>query len=122
MEEKKKRWRPSLTAYRELEKRLGSQIEGTSKLVADCDGWREKYRNLLDDISKGNVDVVLKDHIDSLRCENNALERSNEFMSREIGNLRDTNKAVIQENKDLRDEICVLKSRGFFARVFNKNV
>ena len=120
MEEKKKRWRPSLAQYRELEKKLESQIDGTSKLVADCDGWREKYRNLLDDISKGNVDVVLKDHIDSLRCENNALERSNEFMSREIGNLRDTNKAVIQENKDLRDELFRLKSRGFFARVFNK--
>lgn len=65
MEEKKKRWRPSLTAYRELEKQmkneqdlhihfakecdrlkseLDSQIEGTSQLVKDCDAWREKYR------------------------------------------------------------------------------
>jgi hypothetical protein len=65
MEEKKKRWRPSLTAYRELEKQmkneqglhihfakecdrlkseLDSQIEGTSMLVRECDAWREKYR------------------------------------------------------------------------------
>lgn len=44
MEEKKKRWRPSLTAYRELEKKLADQIEGTSMLVRECDAWREKYR------------------------------------------------------------------------------
>ena len=49
MEGKKKRWRPSLAAYRELERKLESQIEGTSVLVADCDAWREKYRRLRND-------------------------------------------------------------------------
>jgi len=47
-EEKKKRWRPSLTAYRELQRKLDEQIEGTSLVVQDCDGWREKYRLLLE--------------------------------------------------------------------------
>ena len=47
MEKIGKRVRPSVTAYRELEKELESQIDGTSRLVKDCDLWREKYRGQL---------------------------------------------------------------------------
>ena len=39
-EKKKKRWRPSLAAYRELEEVIHRQ-------VMELDGWREKYRKLL---------------------------------------------------------------------------
>lgn len=57
--EKKKRWRPSLGAYRALENEVSALREqlargsddasGTvSMLVADCDAWREKYRRLKD--------------------------------------------------------------------------
>lgn len=73
-EEKKKRFRPTLTAYRalqnelealkvnyenrcqdiealrsekkELSEKLDEQINGTSVLVSDLDIWREKFRNL----------------------------------------------------------------------------
>ena len=31
----------------ELKRRLESQIEGTSRLGADCDGWRDKYWALM---------------------------------------------------------------------------
>ena len=68
MEEKKKRWRPTLTAYMELEKKLESQIEGTSQLVKDCDLWREKYQ-------------VLKEKYDELSAENERL-KSRGFIDR----------------------------------------
>lgn len=76
-EEKKKRFRPTLTAYRalqnelealkvnyenrcqdievlrsekkELSEKLEEQINGTSVLVSDLDIWREKYRKLYDE-------------------------------------------------------------------------
>lgn len=67
MEEKKKRWRPSLEAYRSLENEVSSLRERVkllekennlltvgldeasdtvSMLVKDCDAWREKYQEL----------------------------------------------------------------------------
>lgn len=67
MEEKKKRWRPSLEAYRALEDEVSSlreqmmllQTENNrltvgldeasdtvSMLVKDCDAWREKYQEM----------------------------------------------------------------------------
>lgn len=39
MEEKKKRWRPSLTAYREMEEVVHRQCQ-------ELDAWRDKYRQL----------------------------------------------------------------------------
>jgi len=67
MEEKKKRWRPSLKAYRSLENEvsllsvkmellekendvlkvgLAESSDTVSMLVKDCDSWREKYQEL----------------------------------------------------------------------------
>lgn len=121
MEEKKKRWRPSLTAYRELEKKLESQIEGTSRIVQDCDGWREKYRELIKEISNGNDKKVLRDHIKALECENRTLRHSNELMETELKR----NSQVLEWNtramNELRGVLHNLKSRGFWARVFNRD-
>ncbi len=54
MEEKKKRVRPTWAMVRALEAqvktlqaKLDDQIDGTSMLVQDCDGWRDKYHVLL---------------------------------------------------------------------------
>lgn len=47
MEEKKKRWRPSLAAYRKLERDLEDQVVGTGLLVRQCNEWRDGYRELL---------------------------------------------------------------------------
>ena len=122
MEEgKKKRWRPSLAQYRELERRIDEQIEGTSLVVADCHGWRAKYRNLIDEISKGNDKKVLRDHIEALECENKTLKRSNEMMEGEI-------KKMFKEIGELQNKCVTIeynyklyKNRGFWARLFNKN-
>lgn len=46
MEEKKKRWRPTLKEYMAQKAELEEQIEGTSRIVQDCYAWRKKYREL----------------------------------------------------------------------------
>lgn len=120
-EEKKKRWRPSLTQYRELEAKLEEQIEGTSRIVADCRGWRAKYRELIKEISKGNDKKVLRDHIEALECENKTLRHSNELMETELKR----NSQVLEWNtramNELRGVLHNLKSRGFWSRVFNRD-
>ena len=52
MEEKKKRWRPSLGDYRSLEREIEGHMEDKSRLVAECDAWREKYRALVKEVSR----------------------------------------------------------------------
>lgn len=121
MEEgKKKRWRPSLAEYRELERRIDEQIEGTSRIVADCDGWRAKYRDLIDEISKGNDKKVLRDHIEALECENKTLRHSNKLMEAELENIRLSDNEYTRENRELRDEVFYLRNRGLWARILNK--
>ena len=120
MDEKTKRWRPSLTQYRELQAKLDEQIEGTSRIVADCDGWRAKYRNLIEEISKGNDKKVLRDHIEALECENRTLRHSNEMMETELDKMRASDNEFARENRELRDEVFCLRNRGFWARVFNR--
>jgi predicted RNase H-like nuclease (RuvC/YqgF family) len=34
---------------KDLQRKLDSQVDGTSRLVQDCDGWREKYWRLLEE-------------------------------------------------------------------------
>ena len=96
----KKRWRPSLTAYRELEKKLEEQIEGTSRLVQDCDGWREKYMNI--------------------REKNETLESSNRLMELELEKVREEDYSCEEYINDLQGRIFFLENRGLFARLFNK--
>lgn len=123
MEEKKKRWRPSLTAYRELEAKLESQIDGTSQLVKDCDAWREKYRKLkvkFDD--EHFASVHLHKEYNDLKAERDTLEKSNKLMEDELNRLRAINDKLSKKCVDRDDQIEALKNRGFWARVFNKDV
>lgn len=138
MEEKKKRWRPSLTAYRAQEreiadlkeqlrlqekaegytigeieelkgykKKFEEQLDGSSRLVKDCDLWREKYQELVK-------------KYDSLQEKNNLLEKSNGFLSKETDRLRElVNDLGVKEHNEAK-EIERLRKRGFWARVFNK--
>ena len=121
MEEgKKKRWRPSLAQYRELLRRIDEQIDGTSRIVADCHGWRAKYRDLIKSISEGKEKKVLRDHIEALECENETLKHSNRLMEAELENIRMSDNEYSRENRELRDELYYLRNRGLWARVFNK--
>lgn len=123
MEEKKKRWRPSLTAYRELEKKLAEQIEGTSQLVKDCDAWREKYRELkkkYDDALHVRNDVVPRKVHQELVTENRTLVESNKLMEEELNRVRDANVSLGKKCAELNNKLSELLSRGWFARLLNK--
>jgi len=79
MEERKKRWRPSLTAYRALE-----------------------------------------DEVSSLKEEKMLLEKSNGYMEKELSRLRAGYESMEREVGDLEREVCYLRNRSFWDRVFNK--
>lgn len=120
--EKSKRWRPSLGLYRQLKAELESQMDATSVLVADCDAWREKYRDLVDSVKKGDCNKVLRDHICALESENSTLGKSNKLIEEEIKRLREAD--VIKEDaiRRMTKEMIFLKSRGLWDRIINKGV
>lgn len=132
MEEKKKRWRPSLTAYREMEETVHRQC-------MELDAWREKYHTLkklydhLDEecskLSKvvkrqkkqmEDNSVVTVDEYNGLMAE---MKRSETVVKRLEDEL-----AVEKEKKDILEyvisekevRIAELESRGFWRRLFNK--
>lgn len=144
--EKKKRWRPSLTAYRELERKLAEanetirlqdleikhqkedyeqQSDALSQQISDSDGWRDKYRKLKDSVEgmKKGVDgdrnkLVLD--CDSLKKEVERLITVVDERDKELASVREANKTIRDLNESLCDEIEYLKNRGLFARLFNK--
>jgi len=89
MEEKKKRWRPSLTAYRELEDEVG--------------GLKEQNR-------------LLSREVANLRCEINETcdDGEGRFVSREQYD------DALRERDTWKSMYGSLRSRGFWARVFNR--
>lgn len=118
--EKKKRWRPSLTAYRELERKLAEQIEGTSKLVADCDHWRELYRGLLKDQKKMRKEldaheVVSVSEYNALVKKYDDVVEESVSMSAELTQLRSDNAELVAklsaQSNDSNAEISTLSGR-----------
>lgn len=104
-EEKKKRWRPSLTAYREQEETIHRQC-------VELDAWREKYHKLLE--SKGIPDdLVSKEEYGEIMEILKKEEELRKLTEKNLNELREDYDAVCAENLSL-------KSRGFWARVFNK--
>ena len=106
MEEKKKRWRPSLTAYRALENEVSE--------------LKEKVRRLMGRKSSDDCVKVLRDHIEALENENSTLKRSNELMEKGRNVLNSDVATLKKENEALRDELRLLKGRGFWSRLLNK--
>lgn len=80
---------------------LDEQIEGTSRLVADCDGWRDEYRKL--------------------KAEFKAVEQSNGYLDDELVRMRSARDNAVKRCKELMQEVSNIKNRGFWARVFNRN-
>ena len=121
MAENKKRVRATLTQVRELEDKLADQIEGTSRLVKDCDIWREKYQRLFEEhqelLAQTNGNEVIAD----LRSKVTQLESSNNFMDAEMKKLRAELEMEHATADHLAAEVGRLKSRGFWARLFNKD-
>ena len=104
MEEKKKRWRPSLTAYREQEETIHRQC-------VELDAWRDKYRKLAE-----STDMVAYQKVVGERDQQ---IHYNSLKDKELESMRTQNDALRNEIVELRDEVYALEHRGFFARLFN---
>ena len=122
MEEKKKRFRPTLSAYRALEDEVsrlreelrlserentylrndgnGDVAETVHMLVMESDSWRDKYR--------------------SLDEECNMLRMSNGHMEDEQKRLNEKLRKAVDRIHDLETDVYVLRNRGFWARFFNR--
>lgn len=112
-EKKKKRWRPSLAAYRELEEVIHRQ-------VMELDGWREKYRKLLGQKAGRQGKVFSEEEYNDLLSKKNTAELSNGYMEQQLESVRDANETLRELNESLCVEVDYLKNRGFWARVFNR--
>jgi hypothetical protein len=113
-EEKQKRWRPSLRLYREQQEVIERQCE-------ELRAWRAKYHELMKVKTDGNA-KVLRSHIESLEQENIILRRSNGLMEEELKRLRQAFEEERKNSNKLSRAIAMLKTRGFWARLFNKEV
>ena len=122
MSETKKRWRPSLTAYRELQKQLSEvnvllDEEKTTSEARLVEIERLK-RELSDAMSV--CDSVSKKEYEKLKTEIISFKRSNELMDAELEIMRKKFGDMCQIADERSAEIGRLKSRGFFERLFNK--
>ena len=99
MEQAKKRWRPSLTAYRELEKELAEAKE-TIRIQA--------------------IDIRHKDEdVKALKDENAALKKSNDSMEQGLKDHRAEISRLANALDACEVRVSYLQNRGLFARVFN---
>ncbi len=113
MAETKKRFRPSLTAYRALENEVSELKEELAK-----------YKQTHNQMSVHVNEVVriekesLQTELDQLKIKYKTLLKSNELLEQE----RDRNQKAIPDlekrNKQLRNELQAIKSRGFWKRLF----
>jgi len=115
MAETKKRFRPSLTAYRALENEVSTLKEELAK-----------YKQTHNQMSVHVNEVVriekesLQTELDQLKIKYKTLLKSNELLVQE----RDRNHEAISDlekrNKQLSNELKTIKSRGFWKRLFNR--
>ena len=131
-EEKKKRWRPSLTAYREMEETVHRQC-------VELDAWREKYHALSESYERADSECVKLSDI--LRRQKKQMEACEVVTVGEYNTLMAELKRSETVTKRLEDESSVLKAktelfdsiisekerriaelegRGFWKRLFNK--
>lgn len=76
-------------------------MDDKSRLVADCDGWRDKYRFLADTCA--------------------TMEKANGLMEEEIKRLSSARDTAVKRCQELIQEINNIKNRGFWSRVINRN-
>ena len=100
MEEKKKRWRPSLTAYRSLEGEL-SEMREQCMILRQADFCRSGEMRIL-------------------RSRLAATERSNTLMADEMERLRNDIRELTDENASLKAEVSRLKSRSLWKRIMDR--
>ena len=117
-----------------LRARLDEQIDGTSRLVSECNAWRDKYRDLYSmycnektkaahaeesRVDEYNLRLEYQKEADKQEQRIAVLEESNKLLEDELQRKR--SECAILDNKVCyyRSRVMELKTRGFWKRVFN---
>ena len=106
----KKRFRPTLTAYRALENEVSLLKEENANL--------KSVSNIPEVVRIANDRLTTENK--SLREKNETLEQSNKLMEFELKRLREANEQLSKMNKQISRENQYLQSRGLWKRLFNK--
>lgn len=106
MAENKKRWRPSLGAYRELQKTNEALLVENESLRADNKALAAKDAQYQKDLDRLNADLEKQVFYNTQK-------------DKELAYRDDTNNSLRGRVLELEDEVAVLEGRGFWARVFN---
>lgn len=104
--EKKKRWRPSVTAYRQLE----SQCRHLSAEVVTL----KEERDVL-----GKRVKVSEDALERQKSANDTLEMSNTCLDKEVKRLRAVNEGLDKRIAFLQADADADGKRGFWKRLFH---
>ncbi len=110
MAEKKNRFRPTLTAYRALENENSELKEELAK-YKQANGKMDTH-----------ISEAMRIEFDSLRCKNDILEKSNALMEAELKRVRLINDSLLKSVAELGTELALLKARGFWDRLLNRNL
>ena len=138
----KKRVRPTLKEVNELKSGLENERRMHVHFAKECDHLEANIKvkdRKIDLLTKEKVELNahledvracnekyskeikrLEDDNKVLRDKNTTLEQSNRLMEIGLDRLRSANKSLNELNDDYLLEIECLKSRGFWARVFNR--
>ena len=115
MAETKKRFRPSLTAYRTLENEVSELKEELAK-----------YKQIHNHMSVHVNEAVrienesLQTELDQLQIKYKTLLKSNDLLEKERDRNHQTLSDMSKLNKQLSNELQAIKSRGFWKRLFNR--
>ena len=105
----KKRFRPTLTAYRALENEVSLLKEENANL--------KSVSNIPEVVRIANDRLTTENK--SLREKNETLKQSNELMEDELARLREANYELSKINRQMSRECQYLQSRSFWKRLFN---
>ncbi len=115
MAETKKRFRPTLTAYRALENEVSELKEELAK-----------YKQTHNKMSVHVNEVVrienksLQTELEQLKIKYKTLLKSNTLMEQELDRVRKANLELSTLSARLSNELREIKSRGFWKRLFNR--
>lgn len=104
--EKKKRWRPSVTAYRQLESQCRHLSAEVVTLKEERDGLRSRVK-------------VSEDALERQKSANDTLEMSNICLDKEVKRLRAVNEGLDKRIASLQADADADGKRGFWKRLFH---
>lgn len=127
----KKRFRPTLTAYRELEAKVDALTKTNEELQAkyckqllDYDNKSLRIESLkveCESLKQQHDDMVPRSAYDELLGKYETLEKSNKFVEDGQITLRKQLEEEVKAHKACQRELYFLKNRSFWKRVFNIN-